>query len=128
MGWKRIHKVPDYAFFNHSAHVQVGVGENRAAIGCVTCHGRIDEMVTVEQKQPLSMGWCLDCHDDPAPNLRPVDKVTDMLWRADDAWRVKSVSIAETLNPAGNRSKARKWREDGTLETRATAACNGCHR
>lgn len=128
IGWKRIHKVPDYAFFNHSAHVQVGVGENRAAIGCVTCHGRVDEMDVVGQVQPLSMGWCLDCHDNPTLNLRPADKVTDMLWAADDAWRVKAVEIAKTLNPAGSRTLARKWREDGTLETRATASCNGCHR
>ncbi len=53
--WVRIHKTPDYAYFNHSAHVQAGVG-------CESCHGRIDQMVEVYQSEPLSMGWCYDCH------------------------------------------------------------------
>src|SRR5689334_13976015 len=74
--WKRIHKLPDYAYFDHSAHMGVGVGENRAAIGCETCHGRIDTMEVVHQVQPLSMSWCLECHSDPARNLRPVEAIT----------------------------------------------------
>jgi hypothetical protein len=71
--WVRVHQLPDYAFFNHSAHVAAGVG-------CATCHGRIDQMVVVEMKSSLSMGWCLDCHRDPKPNLRPLDQVTNMAW------------------------------------------------
>ena len=73
MRWIRVHQLPDYAFFNHSAHVQAGVG-------CVTCHGRIDQMEEVHQVQPLSMSWCLECHRDPALNLRPLDQVTNMTW------------------------------------------------
>jgi hypothetical protein len=69
--WVRIHKVADYAYFDHSAHIQVG-------IGCESCHGRIDRMVEVSQVEPLSMGWCLDCHNNPKPHLRPKDKVTVM--------------------------------------------------
>lgn len=71
--WIRIHKLPDHAYFNHSAHVAVGVG-------CATCHGRVDKMEVVRQDQPLSMAWCLDCHRDPKPNLRPKDQVTNMEW------------------------------------------------
>lgn len=72
--WIRIHKIPDYAFFNHSAHVKRGVG-------CSTCHGRIDKMIEVAQAKPLSMGWCLDCHRNPAPFLRPLDQITKMDWK-----------------------------------------------
>ena len=72
--WVRIHKVPDYAFFDHSVHVGAGVG-------CASCHGRIDEMEVVYQAEPLSMGWCLDCHRDPAPHLRPRSEITNMAWR-----------------------------------------------
>jgi hypothetical protein len=126
--WKRIHKLPDYAYFPHAGHVQVGFGENRASIGCVECHGRIDWMEVVRQEQPLSMSWCLDCHDDPAPRLRPVSEMTNMMWRPDDEWSRKAVHIAKTLNPPGNRTQARKWTDDMRLETRATAGCNGCHR
>lgn len=71
--WVRVHKTPDYAYFDHSRHVTRGVG-------CAECHGRIDQMVKVKQNQPLSMGWCLDCHRNPAPHLRPVDQVTVMGW------------------------------------------------
>lgn len=125
--WVRIHKLPDYAYFNHSAHVGVGVGENRAAIGCETCHGRIDTMEVVRQVQPLSMSWCLDCHGDPGPNLRPVDKVTAMGWTPDLEWRAKSQKIAATLLPPGSLTRAQKF-VDGHYKTYATAGCTGCHR
>jgi len=51
-----------------------------AGVGCVSCHGRIDQMEVVHQVKPLSMGWCLECHRDPGPQLRPVDEVTNMRW------------------------------------------------
>lgn len=63
--WIKVHDLPDYVYFNHSAHVTRGVS-------CVSCHGRIDRMEEVHQVMPLNMGWCLGCHRDPAPNLRPV--------------------------------------------------------
>ena len=74
--WIRVHDLPDFVFFNHAGHVQSGVG-------CVSCHGRVDRMEVVEQVKPLNMGWCLECHRDPAPNLRPKEFVTDMNWQAE---------------------------------------------
>jgi menaquinone reductase, multiheme cytochrome c subunit len=71
--WVRVHDLPDYVYFDHHAHVGRGVA-------CVSCHGRIDRMEQVHQVNTLSMGWCLDCHRDPAPNLRPVEFVTRMDW------------------------------------------------
>jgi hypothetical protein len=126
--WKRIHKIPDYAYFDHSAHMGFGVGENRAAIGCETCHGRIDTMEVVHQVQPLSMSWCIECHSDPALNIRPVEAITKMGWTSDLAWRDKAAHIAETLHPPGNLSHAQAVKPDGTYETFATAGCTGCHR
>lgn len=73
--WVKVHDIPDYSYFNHAAHVNVGVG-------CASCHGRIDRMEVVMQTQPLSMGWCLDCHNNPEPHLRPVDQITNMGWQA----------------------------------------------
>ena len=55
------------------AHVAAGVG-------CVSCHGHVEEMEVVQQAEPLSMSWCLDCHRDPRPNLRPRSEVTNMKW------------------------------------------------
>ncbi len=71
--WMRVHDLPDYAYFDHSAHVRRGVG-------CVSCHGRVDTMEKVAQVEPLSMGWCLDCHRNPGPKLRPLDAITQMRW------------------------------------------------
>ncbi len=71
--WIRVHDLPDYVYFNHSAHVSRGVG-------CVSCHGRIDKMEKVYQEKPLTMGWCLDCHRNPEPNLRPIHQVTNLDW------------------------------------------------
>jgi hypothetical protein len=73
--WVKVHDLPDYVQFNHSSHVNVGVG-------CATCHGRVDRMEVVMQAEPMSMGWCLDCHNNPGPNLRPLDQVTNMSWVA----------------------------------------------
>lgn len=62
--------VPDYSRFHHGVHVQAGVS-------CLSCHGESDRMPQVRQLlEPLSMSWCLDCHRNPAPNLRPTALVT----------------------------------------------------
>ncbi len=71
--WVRVHMLPDYAYFDHSVHVAAGVG-------CSSCHGRVDEMEVVSQQEPLSMGWCLECHRNPEENLRPRGEVTNMGW------------------------------------------------
>jgi hypothetical protein len=76
--WVHIHKLPDHAYFDHSAHLAAGVG-------CATCHGRVDQMEVVRADQPLGMGWCLDCHRNPTPNLRPKDQVTNMEWKPEMA-------------------------------------------
>jgi len=71
--WVRVHDLPDFVYFNHSAHVQRGVG-------CAECHDRVDKMEVVRQTQKLSMGWCLDCHRNPERHLRPPELVTQMDW------------------------------------------------
>lgn len=72
--WVKIHRLPDFVFFNHAAHVNRGVS-------CVVCHGRIDTMERVYQAKELSMAWCIDCHNNPEPNLRPVEFITKLDWK-----------------------------------------------
>jgi hypothetical protein len=93
--WVKVHDLPDYAYFNHSAHVRRGVG-------CVECHGRVDKMDVVYQAQPLSMGWCLDCHRNPEPRLRPPELVTKMDWQPteDRATLGKRLREANNINPS----------------------------
>lgn len=101
--WVRIHRLPDFVFFNHQAHVTAGVS-------CMTCHGRVDQMVEVKQVEPLTMAWCLECHRAPAANIRPPEEVTNFNWRPDgDAAVVgKEIMQARGINPPQH--------------------CSGCHR
>ncbi|NNF04305.1 MAG: cytochrome c3 family protein [Rhodothermales bacterium] len=69
--WVKVHQLPDYANFAHNVHTTSGVG-------CETCHGRIDQMEVVRMVEPLSMGWCLECHRQPELYLRPDEDVTTM--------------------------------------------------
>lgn len=71
--WTRVHDLPDFVYFNHAIHVNKG-------IGCATCHGRVDTMPLMWREKPLFMKWCLDCHRDPAANVRPPDKIFDMAF------------------------------------------------
>jgi menaquinone reductase, multiheme cytochrome c subunit len=93
--WVRVHDLPDYVYFDHRAHVGRGVG-------CVSCHGRIDRMEQVHQVETLSMGWCLECHRDPAPHLRPAESVTDMNWLPDDDARALGQRLMkqEAISPS----------------------------
>jgi hypothetical protein len=103
--WVRIHKTPDYAYIEHSAHIQAGVG-------CESCHGRIDQMVEVQLSEPLNMEWCLDCHRDPAQHLRPKSEVTTMGYT--DEQRAQFLSSKEG--------------KDSTKSVNPPQHCSGCHR
>jgi hypothetical protein len=69
--WVRVHDLPDFVFFNHSIHVKKG-------IGCESCHGRVDMMPLVYQKNSLEMRWCLDCHRNPEKYVRPHSEIFTM--------------------------------------------------
>ncbi|MBI3202685.1 MAG: cytochrome c3 family protein [Polyangiaceae bacterium] len=90
--WVKVHDLPDYVYFNHSAHVTRGVG-------CVSCHGRVDRMAEVSQVESLSMGWCLTCHRDPAPHLRPPSEATNMSWQAPSPTFGAEFKKANNINP-----------------------------
>jgi len=72
--WNRVHDLPDFVYFNHSIHVKKG-------IGCVTCHGRVDQMPLTWKAQSLQMEWCLECHRQPERFIRPREFVFDMDWQ-----------------------------------------------
>ena len=72
--WTRVHDLPDFIYFNHSIHVNKG-------IGCATCHGRVDLMPLTWQVASLQMEWCLDCHRQPEKFLRPRNQIFNMAWQ-----------------------------------------------
>lgn len=104
IAWKRVHELPDFVFFDHSVHVAKGVG-------CVECHGRVDQMPITWRSQPLQMQWCLQCHRDPAPHLRPHDRLFDM--------------AAPRLSEGDARNLARLMKIEST---RRMTDCSTCHR
>lgn len=103
--WRRVHDLPDYAYFNHSVHVNKGVS-------CVSCHGRIDTMDVVGQQKTLSMGFCITCHRGPEPHIRPPAEVTNLAWEP---------SEGETAEDVGKRMAA-------ILNVHPKQNCSTCHR
>ena len=71
--WIKVHDLPDFVYFNHEIHVNKG-------IGCASCHGRVDEMPLMYEENTLQMEWCLNCHRNPAVNLRPTSEIYNMAW------------------------------------------------
>lgn len=71
--WIRVHDVPDFVYFDHSIHVKKGVG-------CVTCHGQVDQMPLMWREKSLQMEWCLECHRAPERFVRPREHVFSMEW------------------------------------------------
>jgi len=74
IAWNRAHNLPGFTYFNHSIHVNKGVG-------CSSCHGRVDQMPLMYQAHTLYMEWCLDCHRRPEQHLRPADEIYNMAWQ-----------------------------------------------
>jgi hypothetical protein len=103
--WTRVHNLPEFVYFDHSIHVNKGVG-------CATCHGRVDQMPLTYQVASLQMEWCLECHQNPAHYVRPRAEVFNMSWhsdRQDEQGRelVKAYKIKDT---------------------RTLTSCSTCHR
>jgi hypothetical protein len=103
--WQRVHRLPDYVYFDHSIHVAKGVG-------CSTCHGPVTEMKLMRQAEPLTMGWCLDCHRDPAAALRPQGAIFDMHWTP----------------PKDQPARGRQLMADYHIDAAHLTDCSVCHR
>jgi hypothetical protein len=118
--WVKVHDLPDYVYFNHSAHVNHGVG-------CASCHGRVDEMDVVYQAQKLSMDWCLDCHRAPEKFLRPKDQVTNMRYRAAEHPYAKEKNLTRE-SAAQLEVGGRLKQEYGIRDRQYMQSCYTCHR
>lgn len=101
--WRRVHRLPDFVYFSHAPHVNAGVG-------CSSCHGQVETMALVFAESPMQMGWCLDCHRNPVPHLRPLDRITDVNWRPPPDQAVQGLLLQRELQVA------------------PPTNCTGCHR
>jgi len=100
--WNRVHDLPDFVTFDHSIHLAKG-------IGCVSCHGHVDEMPLMRQEAPLNMSWCLSCHRNPEQHLRPRSRIFDT--SRDD--------------PADGTALGRKLAHE--YDVQPTTDCSSCH-
>lgn len=105
IAWTRVHDVADFVYFDHSIHVQKGVG-------CVSCHGRVDQMPLLWREHSLYMEWCLDCHRQPERFVRPREAVFQMDWPAAD----DQLALGQTL--------VRTYQ----IQTKQLTDCSICHR
>jgi hypothetical protein len=101
--WVKVHDLPDFAYFNHSAHVNKGVG-------CTTCHGRVDRMPLMWQQSSLLMEWCLECHRAPEKFVRPQEEVYSVEYQP----------------PANQLELGRELVRKYGIRTRTS--CSTCHR
>jgi hypothetical protein len=101
--WTRVHDLPDFAYFNHAAHVNKGVG-------CSTCHGRVDRMPLMAQAATLQMEWCLECHRAPQNYVRPLSEVYNIAYEP----------------PADQRDLGARLVKEYKINTRTS--CSTCHR
>ena len=109
----RVHKTPDYVYFNHAAHLNRG-------ISCQSCHGRVDQMEVVYQENSLSMGWCLDCHKAPEKHLRPLEEVYNLNYSDADVSKYTKDAGVKTTEDLGL-----KLKEHWQVAPKAT--CATCH-
>ena len=103
--WVRVHKVPDYVYFNHAVHVNRG-------ISCVECHQQVNRMEVVEHAEPLSMAFCLECHRNPEKYVRDPSTVYDLDWEPKDHDEFLRQAHARVID----------W------NVNPPQSCSGCHR
>jgi hypothetical protein len=101
--WIQVTHLPDYVYFDHSIHVNKGVG-------CTTCHGEVGKMARTATGERLTMRWCLDCHRDPGPRLRPSSEI-----------------FAATSPPAGSRAEPAELLRFYHIHTENLTNCSTCH-
>ena len=105
LAWARVHQLPDYAYFNHSIHINKGVG-------CETCHGRVDQMPLTWKANTLHMEWCLECHRAPEKYLRPKGDIFKMGWKP----------------PENQEELGKRLLKENRVEKSGITDCVTCHR
>jgi Cytochrome c7 and related cytochrome c len=105
LAWVRVHDLPDYVYFNHSIHVQKG-------IGCTTCHGEVQHMPLTWKVAPLQMEWCLNCHRQPEQFIRPRAEVFNVNWKPGP----------------DHAAEGRRLVEDYGVNVKQLENCSVCHR
>ena len=103
--WNQVYRLPDYVYFDHSVHIKNG-------IGCSTCHGPVQTMPLIRKATPMTMYFCISCHRDPKPFLRPQSQIFNMSWKP----------------PKNQAAEGRKLLVQYHIDTEHLTDCSRCHR
>jgi hypothetical protein len=117
--WNRVNDLPDFVYFDHSIHINKGVG-------CNTCHGPVDRMPLMFNYASLQMEWCIQCHRGPEKNLRPREQVFNMRYQQPTSdLPVVDDGRAYTDQMSLGKHLAEKYHLRSVLDI---TSCNTCHR
>lgn len=130
--WTRVYDLADHVYFNHAIHVQKGVG-------CVTCHGQVDTMPLTWKAVSLHMEWCLECHRNPEPFLRPREEIFSMNWTAADPFSLDGSTVgARQASPFAEAEEGeaglaptlsgRQLMKEHNINVTGLTNCSICHR
>jgi len=117
--WNRVNDLPDFVYFDHSIHINKGVG-------CNSCHGPVDRMPLMFNYASLQMEWCIECHRAPEKNLRPREQVFNMRYQQptrDVPVVVDGVSYSDQL--ALGKTLVKKYHLRSVMDI---TSCSTCHR
>jgi hypothetical protein len=117
--WNRVNDLPDFVYFDHSIHINKGVG-------CNTCHGPVDHMPLMYNYASLQMEWCIECHRAPEKNLRPRDQVFNMRYHQpseDSPVRVDGIAYTDQLTLG--KTLVKKYNLRSVMDI---TSCSTCHR
>jgi hypothetical protein len=114
--WVKVHNLSDFVYFNHSAHINKGVG-------CAECHGRVDTMPLMYQASSLHMSWCLDCHMNPTTHIRPKNEITAMNYN-----HPKNANSAEIQLAGAGDKKISQHDLAKEYNVQSKTSCSTCHR
>jgi len=103
--WNQVHNLAQHVYFNHSIHVQKGVG-------CETCHGQVEQMPLVWRAEVMTMEWCLECHRNPAQFIRPIEEIYTVGWQPPEPQSVLGPQLVEAYH----------------IDTEGLTNCSVCHR
>lgn len=138
LGWNRVNKLPEFVYFNHSAHITKGVS-------CNQCHGAVQKMQLTYKGKPFFMSWCLSCHSDPAKyvyrnsesdakGLSQREQIFDFYYRASKgdeflSQREKNLANGEDYTPSGKElEEAEKLVDKYHVKVKQLQDCSVCHR
>jgi len=118
--WTKVNYLPDYVYFNHSIHVNKGVG-------CATCHGPVNQMPLMYQESSMRMEWCLECHRAPEKFLRPRDQVFNMNYQQPS--ELHPVLLADGTKYTDQKDLGTALKDQYHVRTvQDITSCNTCHR